>query len=234
MPVETLTQLFSQENGSDAVALYFFYYKTAKRQQTNQIWATQKFCQTALRWGDRRYLAAKRILEQFGMIEVIKGKKINDKWYLRISYYKSKSRQNEEVQAQSNSRQNEVLHSNVSNALGIINKNALTNFTNVKLSESVPIPPLKVKCTNPNGHNHGQENSCISNLEDIQAEFGKKFTNFPAQIKAQHAIFRAGFRQKDIEITANKLDTDPFYKEEGWDMITISKKLSKGGQKYVH
>lgn len=90
------------------------------------------------------------------------------------------------------------------------------------------------KCTNPNGHNKGEENSCVTNLEDLQKEFGKKFTNFPAQIRAQHEIFRAGFTQRDIEKTANGLDKDGYWANEGWDMITISKKLSKGGKKYVN
>ena len=40
----TIDKLYSLENGGDNVALYMFYYKTAKWQKTNQIKASDEYC----------------------------------------------------------------------------------------------------------------------------------------------------------------------------------------------
>jgi hypothetical protein len=87
--IKTLNVLYSEENGADAVALYFFYYKTAKSQKTNQIWATREYCRKNLHWSSDRFRGARDTLEKYNLIETIKGSGVNDKWYIKIKYLHS-------------------------------------------------------------------------------------------------------------------------------------------------
>lgn len=100
------------------------------------------------------------------------------------------------------------------------------------VKNDISSPPLKKektkKCKNPNGHE-----SCVANMEDLEKNFGKKFTNWSIQLRYMEQIYAAGFTDKDIETACNKLDKDPYWKTEGWDLITVAKKLSKGGE-YAH
>lgn len=48
--------------GQDALILYMFYYKTAKLQKTNAIWATASFCMRGLDWTEERYYKTKKFL----------------------------------------------------------------------------------------------------------------------------------------------------------------------------
>ena len=81
------------------------------------------------------------------------------------------------------------------------------------------------KCFNNNGHE-----GCIENMEDLEKNFGKRFTNWGMQLKYFHQIYKAGYKDKDIEGVIHQLEEDPFWSSEGWDMATIAKKLSKGGK----
>lgn len=74
----------------DALALYLFYYKTAKRQETNQPFASKTFCKKGLGWGSARFQKAKDTLEKHGLTTQIK--RIDEKtkrvkgWYVRLNY----------------------------------------------------------------------------------------------------------------------------------------------------
>ena len=57
----TMEKLFEMENCSDCIALYLFYYKTAKFQKTNQPYANDKFVKKALSWGEDRLRRTKNI-----------------------------------------------------------------------------------------------------------------------------------------------------------------------------
>jgi hypothetical protein len=71
-PLKTLTILFSETWWSDAVALYFFYYKQCKIQSTDSSWSTKKFCMKWLwRW-ETRFDKAKKILKRYSIIEDIR------------------------------------------------------------------------------------------------------------------------------------------------------------------
>ena len=85
----TLHNLFSYEKGSDAVALYLFYYYTAKWQKTNQVKATSDYTMKGLRWGRDKFSQAKRILLESKLVEDITNKdkagKVNG-WYIKINF----------------------------------------------------------------------------------------------------------------------------------------------------
>ena len=93
--LKTLTVLFAEKYWPDAVALYFFYYKQCKLQQTNQARSTKSFCLKWLwRW-ETKFRRAKNILKKYNIIEDIKNidektKKINGR-YIKLNYINSTS-----------------------------------------------------------------------------------------------------------------------------------------------
>ena len=115
---------------------------------------------------------------------------------------------------------------------------SLTQYKNVKNNRDINIshdskivdekkPNRGRRCPNPLGHP-----ACIATLEEIQVEFGKRFTSFAKQIMAWHMILRAGYTDVQVEDCVNEMDRDPFWRERGWDMMDVSNKLGKGGERY--
>jgi len=87
----TITCLKLFELGNNAVILYMFYVKTAKIQGTNSVYAVNSFCKKGLGWGDYKFNAAKKLLIDNGLIEMITKKDENGiitGHYIRIHYLK--------------------------------------------------------------------------------------------------------------------------------------------------
>jgi hypothetical protein len=85
----TLDVLLQSEKPSDCVALYMFYYYTAKWQKTNKPRATNTYIQKKFGWGDKRVKRTKNILIDLGLIENVfrKNKKGKiDKWYIKVNF----------------------------------------------------------------------------------------------------------------------------------------------------
>ena len=61
----TIDKLYQLDNAADCVALYMFYYKTAKWQPTNQIKANDEYVKKCLKWGASMWLVYKIILYCF-------------------------------------------------------------------------------------------------------------------------------------------------------------------------
>ena len=78
-----------QANPADLIALYTFYYYTAKWQQTNQPWCNDHYVKTGLCWGmDRVYKTKKKLIE-LGLITKVPERNKEGtiiKWYIRINY----------------------------------------------------------------------------------------------------------------------------------------------------
>lgn len=84
----TIERLF-QEDNTDVVVLYMFYYKTAKWQNHNPIKANDEYTRRCLHWGLDRVKNIKKRLKEMELIEV--EKRVNEKqqiigWYIRINY----------------------------------------------------------------------------------------------------------------------------------------------------
>ena len=87
----TIERLFQEEN-TDVVVLYMFYYKTAKWQNHNPIKASDEYTKKCLHWGIDRVKNIKKRLKEMELIEV--EKRINEKqqiigWFIRINYLES-------------------------------------------------------------------------------------------------------------------------------------------------
>jgi len=71
----TLDIILRSERPSDALALYAFYYLTAKWQKNNQVKAVTSYAANGLKWTIKRVQQAKEILLELGLIENVKKKK---------------------------------------------------------------------------------------------------------------------------------------------------------------
>ena len=67
----TLDLFLKQENPGDLIALYTFYYYTAKWQRTNQPRCTEKYAMKGLKWGRDKLRKTKKQLKEFGYFNVI-------------------------------------------------------------------------------------------------------------------------------------------------------------------
>lgn len=71
----TIEHLFSLNEPADCVALYMFFYKTAKWQGNRSIKANDVYIRKCLGWGAKRVTNAKQRLEDAGMIKKVARRK---------------------------------------------------------------------------------------------------------------------------------------------------------------
>lgn len=87
---QTLDIFLKQENPSELIALYTFYYYTAKWQATNQPKCTTDYVAKALHWNRNKVSKVKKQLLEFGLIEDVrtidsKTKKVTG-YYIKMNY----------------------------------------------------------------------------------------------------------------------------------------------------
>ena len=68
---ETLDVLLQQDNSSDLIAFYTFYYYTTKRQDTNQPKYTTSYIANSLHWSENKVRKVKKQLIEIGLIDDI-------------------------------------------------------------------------------------------------------------------------------------------------------------------
>ena len=71
-----LDLLLKEKNYANLLALYSFYYYTAKWQKTNQPKATLNYVMNRLNWGIEKITSVKKELKELGLIEDVIGKDI--------------------------------------------------------------------------------------------------------------------------------------------------------------
>lgn len=84
----TIEKLFSLENCDSCIALYMFYYKTAKWQKTNIIKSTDTYVSKVMKWGKNKITNIKKILKENGLINIVQ-RRSNGKilgWYIKVNY----------------------------------------------------------------------------------------------------------------------------------------------------
>lgn len=70
---QTLDIFLKQENPDELIALYTFYYYTAKWQATNQPKCTTDYTAGALNWNRNKVCRVKKQLINFGLIEDLRA-----------------------------------------------------------------------------------------------------------------------------------------------------------------
>ena len=96
----TIDKLFHLENSADCIALYVFYYKTAKWQKTNVVKASDEYVKQCLKWGNDKIRKTKQTLKENGLINIVQARTDNkiSGWYIEVCYLVSeKSTQNIEI-----------------------------------------------------------------------------------------------------------------------------------------
>lgn len=145
---QTLDIFLQQENPSELIALYTFYYYTAKWQQTNQIKCTTEYVAKGLHWNKHKVVRVKKQLLEFGLIEdariVDEATKKVTGYYIKMNYIFKKTTLNESQCAQNpptgfEAPKNEKasvpkidpLENEHTNALSTNNLNALSTGNNI-------------------------------------------------------------------------------------------------------
>lgn len=90
----TIDTLMELDNCADCIALYVFYYKTAKWQKTNQVKASDEYVKKCLKWGRDKIAKTKSTLKENGLIEIVQTRKDNkiSGWYIKVSYLVNKKK----------------------------------------------------------------------------------------------------------------------------------------------
>jgi len=72
----------------DLIALYSFYYYTAKWQKTNQPKCNDIYCINGLKWGYDRFRRAKKELLKMKLVEKIQSRKDNKikEWFMKVNF----------------------------------------------------------------------------------------------------------------------------------------------------
>lgn len=85
----TIDELYRLPNCADCIALYIFYYKTAKWQKSTLIKATDEYIKRSLKWGEDKIRRTKMTLKEHGLINVISKKDDSNKitgWFIEVKY----------------------------------------------------------------------------------------------------------------------------------------------------
>ena len=86
---QTFEIFLKTKDPSDCIALYMFYYYTAKWQETNQPRASVRYVAKGLRWSSDRVRRAKKML---GDLKIIEDVRTLDKlgrvkgWYVKLNF----------------------------------------------------------------------------------------------------------------------------------------------------
>ena len=87
---QSIIERFKEDNNTgDLIALYVFYYHTAKWQRTNQIKANDVYVKKCLKWSVARYKRAKSKLKDLGVVAAVPRKDDSGKikeWYTKVNF----------------------------------------------------------------------------------------------------------------------------------------------------
>ena len=128
-----LDLLLQQDNYSQLIALYTFYYYTAKWQQTNQPKATTSYTAKALRWHGRKVQAVKQQLMELKLIENITTRNEKNRitgHYVKVNFIWSRDTVNSTPQVLPPVTFYHPWQNRGGNALSTININALSTINN--------------------------------------------------------------------------------------------------------
>ena len=107
----TVDRLFQLDNCADCIALYVFYYKTAKWQKTDTVKANDQYVKKSLKWGISKIKKTKQTLKEHGLIDIVQRRKDGkiEGWFIKVSYLVNERKADEiKINVQeSNNTQNE-------------------------------------------------------------------------------------------------------------------------------
>lgn len=97
LPKQTMDIFLREENPAELIALYSFYYYTAKWQETNQPKCTASYAAKGLHWGERKVNKVNKRLKEIGLIEPVKHKSQSGKisgHFIKVKFIFSSNTEN--------------------------------------------------------------------------------------------------------------------------------------------
>lgn len=129
---KSILDLFlEQENSGDLIALYTFYYYTAKWQKTNQVKATVEYVANGLKWSSAKVRLARSVLKDLQLIEDVQVRsngKMGER-YVKINFIWSNHRTHDfcsTTKSYYDKSQANALSADRENALSADKKNSLS------------------------------------------------------------------------------------------------------------
>lgn len=171
---QTLDYFLKQENPADLIALYSFYYYTAKWQKTNLPKCTTGYVSKGLKWAEAKVRKAKKVLIASGLIQDFQRKDKNNKiegHYIKMNYILKQSTVKTHTDDFAVGGDIDTLENQDTNALSAINLNALS-----AINENA--------CQKQEKTHYGElsnvlltENEYLSLIKDYGEENTKKYIN---------------------------------------------------------
>ncbi|MBP3920793.1 MAG: hypothetical protein J6D28_04435 [Bacilli bacterium] len=194
----TIDTLFRLDNCSDCIALYVFYYKTAKWQKTNTIKANDTYIKKSLKWGADKIRKTKQALKENGLINIIQRRE-NGKiqgWYVEVSYLVSQKKTDElkvkveEAEPSNNTQKQQHLNPTSSNE----EINALKEYIK-SLKKEIEVLNKKASNNKPTFDELIDNYTNDETIKDLLKEW----------LKVRKAK-RSAMTNRAIELNLNKLD----------------------------
>ena len=217
----TIDLLLREENGSDLISLYMFYYATAKKQKTNQPYATNNFAKKGLRIGQQRFTKADKKLRELGLINRIVRRDKQGKitgWYIKLNYIWGKEAQERHIGDIDQNAKNSTLAK-----VGDIDQNAVCPL--------VDTPTSGFQNTNAlSGNNINASN--VNNINASNVNNKNTFNENSIEYRLSYYLFSLilgndpKYRQPDFQKWAKQIDLmirmDQRYPEEIRSIIAFS------------
>ena len=95
LSITLINKLLETKKFAELIGLYIFYYKTGRKQKTNQPWANNSYTATGLRWSVAKVKKYKKLLIELGLIENIFRRRNDgrfEKWYIKVNYIWTKNK----------------------------------------------------------------------------------------------------------------------------------------------
>lgn len=191
----TIDRLFQLDNCADCIALYIFYYKTAKWQKTNIVKANDQYVKKSLKWGISKIQKTKQTLKEHGLIDIVQRRKDGkiEGWFIKVSYLVSQ-RKTEEVKIKVqdiNNTQNKQVVQDINNTQNqqVENSTSGSEETNA-LKENIKCLKKEIemlKNNNIGGNNNTpkkrekKEKFKVPTVEEVQEYCRERRNNIDAQ-----------------------------------------------------
>ena len=178
----TVDRLFQLENCADCIALYVFYYKTAKWQKTNTVKANDQYVKKSLKWGISKIQKTKQTLKEHGLIDIVQRRKDGkiEGWFIKVSYLVSERKADEiKINVQeSNNTQNEQVENCTS---GNEETNALKEKIKCLKKEIEMLKNNNIGGNNNTQKSEKKERFKAPTVEEVQEYCAERGNNIDAQ-----------------------------------------------------
>ncbi len=221
---QTLDIFLKETNPAELIALYIFYYYTAKWQKTNQVKCTSSYVAKGLHWSESKVRKVKKQLIEFGLIQDVKTRDEQNKitgHYIKMNYifkketlgkHEHKSHPNDNPQCGNENENNSKSHPNdfAQGGKGYTMENRGTNALSANNLNALSTNNLNALSTgNSNALNYSKNDSFSKNIstivEYLNEKSGKEYkTKSKDTQKHIKARLKEGYTIQDFKAVIDK------------------------------